>query len=356
MRMFLLSLLVLASSALAIAHELPDPPPQVTFEVPNPPIVARVDGQTVLVYELHITSYDPAPQTLKEVTVLSPSGEKMASYSGDALKKRLWAVGVRGDGTPVMVPGSRLVVYLWLPANKAHALFHRLVLADDKGKERPPVTGAVTPIERTERLVLGPFTSRAGLWGVANGPSNTSVHRRTILAINSRPYISQRFAIDWVMVKDGENHRGDPSKNESYYCYGAEILAVADGVVEAVKDGIPENVPEQAPKVKINLDTVGGNYVALRIAPNRYAMYAHMQPGRIKVKPGQHVKKGQLLGYVGNTGNSTGPHLHLHVADGPSWLGANGVPFEFETYAVKDGKTHHKDLPAGLQVVTFPKR
>lgn len=142
------------------------------------------------------------------------------------------------------------------------------------------------PVERTERTVLGPSTTRPGVWGAANGPANISVHRRAILVVNGYPFVSQRFAFDRVLVNDEQNRNGDEGKYASYFDYGADIIAVADGVVAAVKDDLSDNVPPQAPKVKINLDTVGGNYMALRIAPNRYAMYVHLQSGRVKVRPG----------------------------------------------------------------------
>jgi murein DD-endopeptidase MepM/ murein hydrolase activator NlpD len=122
-------------------------------------------------------------------------------------------------------------------------------------------------------------------------------------------------------------------KNENYRCYGAEALAVADGVVAAIKDGIPQNVPgANSRAVPITLETVGGNYVILDLGKGRFGFYAHLQPGSLRVKPGDRVRRGQVLGLVGNSGNSTEPHLHFHVSDGNSPLASEGLPYVFESF------------------------
>jgi hypothetical protein len=66
--------------------------------------------------------------------------------------------------------------------------------------------------------------------------------------------------------------------------------------------------------------------VVVKIAPKRFAFYAHMQPGSLRVKEGDRVRKGQILGLLGNTGNTDAPHLHFHIMDGPSPLQSNGLP------------------------------
>jgi murein DD-endopeptidase MepM/ murein hydrolase activator NlpD len=73
--------------------------------------------------------------------------------------------------------------------------------------------------------------------------------------------------------------------------------------------------------------TVGGNHVALDIGGGKYALYAHAQPGSLKVKVGDHVKRGQVLALLGNSGNSTEPHVHFQIADGPTFLSSEGVPY-----------------------------
>jgi murein DD-endopeptidase MepM/ murein hydrolase activator NlpD len=86
--------------------------------------------------------------------------------------------------------------------------------------------------------------------------------------------------------------------------------------------------------VPITLETVGGNHVIIDIGGGRYAFYAHLQPHSIRVKLGDKVKRGQVLGLVGNSGNSTEPHLHFHMSDASSPLGSEGIPYAFETLYV----------------------
>src|SRR3546814_3208759 len=73
-----------------------------------------------------------------------------------------------------------------------------------------------------------------------------------------------------------------------------------------------------------------GNYVALDLGDGRHAFYEHLKPGSIRVVPGQRVRRGEVIAELGFTGDSTGPHLHFHVADAPSPLGAEGLPFEID--------------------------
>jgi murein DD-endopeptidase MepM/ murein hydrolase activator NlpD len=105
-----------------------------------------------------------------------------------------------------------------------------------------------------------------------------------------------------------------------------------------VKDGIPENVPNAVKMVgPITRQTIGGNYVMEDIGGDRYA---HLIPGAIGVKVGDSVSAGERLAKLRNSGNSTEPHLHFHVCDGPSPLLCNGLPFgdrPFQPVRLPDG-------------------
>jgi murein DD-endopeptidase MepM/ murein hydrolase activator NlpD len=102
-------------------------------------------------------------------------------------------------------------------------------------------------------------------------------------------------------------------------------------------DGRPEQTPGKYP-TNISLDEADGNCVILDLGGGRFAMYAHMQPGSIKVRKGDRVKSGQVIGLVGDSGNSVVPHLHFQVMDAASSLGSNGLPYEIREFLVT-GKT-----------------
>ncbi|NVL73460.1 M23 family metallopeptidase, partial [Escherichia coli] len=103
---------------------------------------------------------------------------------------------------------------------------------------------------------------------------------------------SQRRAADLVVVgADKKTHRGDGKKNEDYLVFGQEVLAVADGTVVTAIDGVPENAPGV-----MNPHFATGNLVILQHADNVYSAYAHLQPGKLRVRTGAKVKKGAVLG------------------------------------------------------------
>ena len=169
----------------------------------------------------------------------------------------------------------------------------------------------------------------------------------------------------------GDDHRtfsGDQVKNASYHAYGQDALAVGDGIVVAVKDGIPENIPGvNSRAVQITLETVGGNHVIVDLGGGRYAFYAHLQPGSLRVKLGDKVRKGQIVGLVGNSGNSTEPHLHFHLSDGVSPLGSEGIPYIHESFELvgrcrsfgsgcdrASPGTRQREMPMANMLVRFP--
>jgi hypothetical protein len=170
-----------------------------------------------------------------------------------------------------------------------------------------------------------------------NGPSNSSIHRRALMATGGRVHVSQRLAIDWIRLTDGGMmFQNDGRRNASYPGYRAEILAVADGVVTAVKDGVPENTPGPTSRaVPITLENIAGNHVIQDLGNGRYAVYAHIHPGSVRVKQGDKLRRGQVLGLVGNTGNSTAPHLHFQICDAGSVLGSEGVPYVFDEFELQ---------------------
>jgi murein DD-endopeptidase MepM/ murein hydrolase activator NlpD len=160
---------------------------------------------------------------------------------------------------------------------------------------------------------------------------------------------------------------GDKLRNESYGAEGNDVLAVGGGRVVAVKDSIPENVPGvNSRAVPITLETVGGNHVIVDLGGGYHAFYAHLKPGSIRVRVGDRVKRGQVLGLVGNSGNSTEPHLHFHLSDGNSPLGSEGVPYLYDSFelvgscktfteCVREApRPRRREMPMQNTLVRFP--
>jgi len=149
---------------------------------------------------------------------------------------------------------------------------------------------------------------------------------------NGELRFGSRFAFDWVKYRNDGSGRPDPAT------YGAEVVAVADARVAEAIDGIPDNwTPGQVPEsraaraVPMTLGTARGNHVTLDLGGDKYALYGHLQPGSVRVKPGDRVRRGQVLGLVGNSGNSTGPHLHFHVSSSAG-LNGHGLPFVLDSF------------------------
>ena len=333
--------------------------------VPIAPTAFQADGKTHLVYELHITNYSGQNATLARIETVDDAGSSLARLEPVDLLANVLLIGNRqaaGMDKLSIPPGQMAVVYMWVtldnPARVPSGIAHKITVKAGRGQVEITAQCPRIAVGREIATIAAPL--RGDNWEAGNGPSNSSGHRRTVLPIDGRARIAQRFAIDWVRQNaDGKTFTGDPLVNKNYRAYGSEALAVADGTVTEIKDGIPENVPgENSRAVPITLETVGGNHVVLDIGHGRFAFYAHLQPGSLKVKLGDHVKRGQVLGLVGNSGNSTEPHLHFHLGDANSPLGSEGIPYLLESFdaRAKAGAPlvkHKLEIPLEDEIVTF---
>jgi hypothetical protein len=280
---------------------------------------------------------------LKRVEISASAGAGarplLVTLADSALARSLTRPGTSTPfGERARLPGgARVVVWLWVPVDRQappSAVEPRLILEQGTGDSvsTQELTGSAVSVTR-EGPTIGP-PLRGGLWLTGNGPAAESGHRRALIPVGGTPSIAQRFAIDYVKVGDDfRTFTGDSLQNASYHAYGQDALAVGDGKVVATKDGIPQNVPGiNSRAVPITLETVGGNHVIIDLGGGRFAFYAHLQPGSLRVKVGDQVRKGQVVGLVGNSGNSTEPHLHFHLSDGNSPLGSEGIPYLHDSF------------------------
>jgi Peptidase family M23 len=143
----------------------------------------------------------------------------------------------------------------------------------------------------------------------------------------------QRHAYDLVRWKRGGTYRGAGTRNEQYHAWNRRVLAPARGVVVEARDGIHDNAPGVETE---NPDAPTGNHVVLDLGEGEYAVLAHLRRGTVRVRAGDHVRAGQRLGRVGNSGNSSEPHLHFHLQDSPAPLTGIGLPVEFRRLVVDD--------------------
>ncbi len=323
----------IAGSAFAQDPARPTAPPRpidapIDVVVPVPPTAFRADGKTHLVYEVHVTNFSRPEIQLTRFEVLT-GDRSLASWAGDDFARIVTRPAVQTKEPLRVEGGLRAVIFAWVtldsPGDVPTWLEHRIGLkvADNEFTS----TCARIPVAKDAVSIGAPLKGDG--WCAANGPANGSGHRRSLIPVGGGVHIAQRFAIDWLQLRDeGGSFTGDQLDNKNYRCYGSEVMGVADATVVTVKDGIPQNVPGiNSRAVPITLETVGGNHVILDLGAGHFAFYAHLQPGQIRVKTGDRVKRGQVLALLGNSGNSTEPHLHFHICNVNSPLAAEGLPY-----------------------------
>ncbi|HEX9166053.1 MAG TPA: M23 family metallopeptidase [Gemmatimonadales bacterium] len=333
----LVAVLLLLQPSLAAAQRIVLVPMEA--RVPQPPSPVPADGKVWLNYELVLTNVGPRDLGLAGLEVLTRDGRVVHRLERPDMASSLTRFGGRDSTNPrVIGAGKSAVLFLWMglaPGAVPTGVRHRILTTRADSLETAAPDTLLTGVVE----VLGPAVTlgaplRGGPWVAGNGPGNLSGHRRTRIPLEGSAKIAQRFATDWLKYgPDGRAWQGDSTVNANWYGHGEPLLAVADGQVVAIKDGIPENVPltpERA--VPITLETVGGNYVIVDIGGGRFAFYAHLVPGSVAVQVGDRVRRGQVLGKLGNSGNSDAPHLHFHLGDGPTPLGSEGLPFTIDRF------------------------
>jgi len=193
-----------------------------------------------------------------------------------------------------------------------------------------------------------------GVWYAGWGASFHTGHRWAI---------PEEFALDIAKIgESGLSHKGDGTRFSDYYAYGADVLAAANGRVTSVASDQPEDPSamqrpnesqeayfarlqkEQAERLAKGPTAIAGNYVMIDHGKNEYSLYAHLQPGSVRVHVGDQVKAGDVLGKLGSSGNSTEPHLHFHVCDKPDPLMCAGIPVNFSNITIQ-----WADLPRPIQ-------
>ena len=335
----------------------------------------------MLVYELHVTNFGTGPLVLRQLDIMDAANPhvQLASYRDSALDRAVVTAGavmhMGGASSTRLDPGVRSIVFVWLPIDRSRetpdVLRHRLLfdIGDSSTMRRDRSTqsvidGIMVEVSRTPGLVL-PAPLRGGQWLAGSAPSNTSDHRRSLAAIDGHVRIAQRFAIDWNMVgPNGDTHHGDEHKNESYWGFGQPVYSVASGEVVAAVDSIADHPPHTT-LPPVTLANIAGNYVTVRIGPDRYATYAHLEHGGIRVHVGQSVRAGEVIALLGCTGQTTSPHLHFQLTDRPSVLDSEGIPYTLASYTdLGSGRVFEEDkhpsiprrraMPGEDQVVQLP--
>ncbi|MBW5422179.1 peptidoglycan DD-metalloendopeptidase family protein [Streptomyces sp. BG9H] len=190
----------------------------------------------------------------------------------------------------------------------------------------------------------------SGRWSALNSPADKVPSHGT-------HGLGQTYAIDIVAVPEEGPARPAfawlwpiARRNHAFPAFGAPLLAVGDATVVHAEDGQRDHLSRNSLAALLYFflaegigRTVGGtrrvvgNHVVLDLGGGTYAMYAHVKQGSLAVKAGDEVVAGQHLGSCGNSGNSTEPHLHFQLMDGPDLNVARGVPFSWRGVGVPGG-------------------
>ncbi len=342
---FALTLLVAGSGCTTKEVSLPSLPgqnltPLIGQALVEPQAVKLSDGKSYLMYELMVTNATSVDYSIEKLTLQDPLNKNavVGEYIADDIKTHLVPARKSGPTNVVKAHETALITFsLTFEGNKIpKAIDHVLNI-----KTGNPTN--VLPAETTERIartkvnkdapvVIGP-PLRGDNWFAANVSHNYG-HRNALFPVNGSWIIPERWAVDYIRL-DGDNRvaSGDFNVLTNYPGYDQDLFAVSDGTVLKVVDEF-DDLKIGETLADLNLSNAGGNYIVIDIGDGYSAFYAHLIKGTATVKEGDKVKRGQVIGKLGNTGNSTGPHLHFHIVKGKDPLACQGVPYVINKFEV----------------------
>src|SRR5262245_24146071 len=382
------SLTILAITATALgqtsqevaieAYEYRDFP--IDVHVPaSPEPVPMQDGRWLLAYHLFLSNWAYTPVTLKEFQVLDARSKAVVlRYDESELSER----GGNGSRFPTvpagrsleaghereLEPGESAAIVAFVDFDSFDhippALEHRLIFAADPRIQlrretiQDPdgnfvVSCAPVQVRKEKPLVVG-APLRGGRWVCGNGPGPGSAHMNFVIR-DGQARIPQQFGFDFCKIDANGNVMPHPVPdeltNEMFYCYLADVIAVADGEVTALKTDVATNVPraDGAVLTPVTRENVSGNLIGIRIDDDHYAFYGHLEPGSIRVTLGQKVKKGDVIAKLGNTGNASGPHLHFQICDSNNLNASQGQPYVFERFELEGIQPNWAPLADGVK-------
>jgi len=184
-----------------------------------------------------------------------------------------------------------------------------------------------TPVTYHEQLTDFYFPL-AGAWWAVQAGDWSDFHKTEVY--------SQPFAVDFVKLgPEGRTHQGTGRVLSDHNSWQQPVYAAAGGKVAYVCFDMPDMAPGAIPDQAVmrgDMRRLLGNAVAISHANGEFSYYAHLQQASLQVNEGEFVRRGALLGRVGNSGNSPGPHLHFHVMNGPNLFIDQGLPIQFSHF------------------------
>jgi len=178
-----------------------------------------------------------------------------------------------------------------------------------------------TDYQDTTKLHL-PFN---GAWMVFQGGRN----------IFENVYASteeDKYTVSFMFLKDGAPFENDGKRNTDFYCFGEPVLAPAAGVVVQLGANSQDHAPGKPPEMMSR-----GNYVVIAHGNSEYSLIRYLKGGSIKVRNGQRVKRGDVIGECGNSGSSYAPHVEYSLQNSRGFPLPKTMPAQFVDYTA-DGK------------------
>jgi murein DD-endopeptidase MepM/ murein hydrolase activator NlpD len=323
---------------------------------PSVPLIERRDHLQTLNFDLIVSNRGKSPLRLTEIELsVFDSSDRLVvrkTANSDGLSP-----GIEIVAKPLLAPGETMDVFNPFYFFDEGVSLHRLdfvfrYLREDNEQQRErnrhrlpmdydiETRATVTPqnyLPKTN-LIL-PLSGRIYIW---EGHDFYAHHRRVPLHAPNVQKLgihanANRYASDMVIVDErGNMYHDDPYIKKNWYTYGATIYAPGAGTVAGSANNLPDNEFQgkhiNTPNLSAGADPDLGNYVLIDHGNAEFSIFPHMMSGSVRVKTGQAVRQGEIIGQVGFSGDVIFPHVHYSLLTGPNIYHSDGLPAYFSRF------------------------